>query len=413
MEINPTNEYMVCIDFLYDIKMLLETQRRFKSFLGKEVFIHQTGTSNWLYWGEGQTLLPESDTNKACQNLNELQQLYESSCEGISWLKTDTILPNWLDRLIFDSLGARYEPDWEKFEYNLNLELDDLKVYLGTYFPRSYAEAFCILDALFANDAFYAKWEFKNETNILDIGCGTGGNLLGILTALVKHFPNLKAINIFGIDGNIFALDIAKSVIESFRTHFSLKINHDLSLFQFKIKDLPTPNPYLYDFITSFKMGGEIISACQGRCDNIYYELLTTYIHYLSDVGIFTLLDVTTKPRHSIFYPQLLNQQVSKFIQNHPDFATISPTPCHLYENDCRQNCFTQKEFSVSHRKARHDLSRVAYRIIGTNRLAGTLHYATERQAEYLVWSRRENKKLAACPYSSKLGIQKDGYLLS
>ena len=48
--------------------------------------------------------------------------------------------PEWLDNYIFNILKAKYSPDYIRFEYNLNLNKDEVLIYLGTYFPRSYIE---------------------------------------------------------------------------------------------------------------------------------------------------------------------------------------------------------------------------------------------------------------------------------
>lgn len=49
-------------------------------------------------------------------------------------------LPEWLDNYIFNILNAKYSPDHVRFEYNLNLSKEEVLIYLGTYFPRSYIE---------------------------------------------------------------------------------------------------------------------------------------------------------------------------------------------------------------------------------------------------------------------------------
>lgn len=52
-------------------------------------------------------------------------------------------LPQWLDNLIFDELGAKYcraNADMTVIDWDKN----DVLNYLGTYFPRSYAESYCI-----------------------------------------------------------------------------------------------------------------------------------------------------------------------------------------------------------------------------------------------------------------------------
>jgi hypothetical protein len=52
-------------------------------------------------------------------------------------------LPNWLNELIFETLGAKYcrsNADMTVIDWDKN----DILNYLGTYFPRSYAEAYTI-----------------------------------------------------------------------------------------------------------------------------------------------------------------------------------------------------------------------------------------------------------------------------
>ena len=59
------------------------------------------------------------------------------------------VLPTWLDTLIFNDLSANYcrqNKDMVVLEWNF----DDIKKYLGTYFPRSYAESFCIFSNFFS-----------------------------------------------------------------------------------------------------------------------------------------------------------------------------------------------------------------------------------------------------------------------
>lgn len=64
----------------------------------------------------------------------------------------EVLLPKWLDDFLFDELKANYCPtgtdmsviDWDK---------NDILNYLGTYFPRSYAESYCIFRKYFASNS--------------------------------------------------------------------------------------------------------------------------------------------------------------------------------------------------------------------------------------------------------------------
>ena len=94
-------------------------------------------------------------------------------------LKTNTRLPDYLERYIFDKLNAQYAPDFERAKNNLYSEHSDNLKYLGTYFPRSYGETFCIFDSLFKNQSIKQTYELKQTVNILSIGCGMGGDTLG------------------------------------------------------------------------------------------------------------------------------------------------------------------------------------------------------------------------------------------
>lgn len=409
-----THEYMIFINFSVIPQLLSKAHKDFMSFLGKDLFTHVIDNSHWLYWGEGESLnFVETQNNPAWmfnQDVSEETPVLDKA-RAKAWLKTDTILPNWLDRLLFESLGARHEPDWKKFEQNLELDANDIKVYLGTYFPRSYAEAFCIHDALFECKQYSTLWRNRTEAWLLDIGCGSGGNLIGLLTALAKHCPHLDTVHVHGFDGNALALDFAKIILDSFvfQTHFAVDFTFTVTRMN-GIDDLPQPANDSYDFISSSKMGNEIISTTDCSSEGFYHRFLSRYIDYLSDIGLLILLDVTTKSKQANFYPQLLNDQVSRFVRAQPEFATLVPVPCYLYETRCLEFCFTQNEFSVSHSAFRNDLSRVAYRVLARKACAQKFHNTTEVDAKYIICRRTANNKSNVCVHSSDRGMLLDGY---
>lgn len=413
--IQATHEYMIEIDLSSVLKIMPDALHRFGSFLGKKIIVQEVNPSTCLYWGEGDPLehalaAPSLALVSATIEGTESHSPYES----IEWMKTDTILPNWLDRVLFDTLGARNEPDWQRFDYNLNLDKEELKIYLGTYFTRSYAEAFCIIDALFENEAYAAVWKDKSEISLLDVGTGTGGNLIGILTALNKHCSQLTKVTVHGFDGNKLALDVAATVINSFASRASYNVNLVLEERRItSLDDLPTPALGSYDFITTFKAGGEIISKGGGKSDDFYYCFLKTYAEFLSDFGLFLLLDVTIKPEHTDFLPQLLNKDVSRFVQEHGGLCTVSPVPCYIYEAGCSESCFTQMEFSITHRSASKSKSRVAYRVLAQNLCAQIFHKNTEMAAEYVICAKPAKATFSICKHSSGCGRPLDGYRIN
>ena len=87
------------------------------------------------------SLIKNIASSSECENLGE-----NLTSSKIKLLKTNTRLPIWLDDYIFKTLKAQYSPNHERFDFNLDLSESDILKYLGTYFPRSYGESFCIFD---------------------------------------------------------------------------------------------------------------------------------------------------------------------------------------------------------------------------------------------------------------------------
>jgi len=161
-------------------------------------------------------------------------------------------------------------------------------------------------------------------------------------------------------------------------------------------------------------MGNEIISTGAGLSDRFYHRFLSFYTPLLSKIGLLLLLDVTTKPEHADnYYPMFLNNQGSQFVREQPAFVTLIPVPCHLYETSCDEQCFTQKEFSITHRARRNDLSRVAYRVLARKALASAFYENIERDAEYVISTRVANDRCTTCTHSDGRGKRLDGYRIS
>ena len=101
---------------------------------------------------------------------------------------TNVVLPQWLDDLIFNELDAKYcrsNSDMTVIDWDRN----DVLNYLGTYFPRSFAESYCIFQEYFAR--FTPQVLQKEELKIFDFGCGTGGEIVSVLPSNIR-FEILK-----------------------------------------------------------------------------------------------------------------------------------------------------------------------------------------------------------------------------
>ena len=129
------------------------------------------------------------------------------------------MLPNWLDDLLFKNLKAKYCPSYVDMT-NIDDDRDKTLNYLGTYFPRSYSEAYCIFDSFFIN--FGNSYASKEELSIFDFGSGTGGEIFGLLVVLNEQCPKLKKIRIVALDGNKEALLLYEEILDVFRSRISI-----------------------------------------------------------------------------------------------------------------------------------------------------------------------------------------------
>lgn len=315
-----------------------------------------------IYWEEGAELASSTDSVIGDVELLN-QEVAVKPYPEVVFRKSKTILPHWLDRKIYNDLRAIYAPEHDRYEYNLDLNEEELKVYLGTYFPRSYAEMFCIVDNLLQNKVF-AELLDSDGINVLDCGCGTGGEIIGLITAIGKHMPKAK-INVTAIDGNEGALEIFKDIIDSLPK-----------------KDLEVR---LTTLCQTYNSEDDLVNLGRGKkdyhfilCDKMMCELISkrilpsngyaTIAKYLSpniqENGVLVILDVTTKDEHTgLFYPQLMNSSLNEYIRNNEAIVSLLPLSCACNEH-CKELCFIQQTFSVSHSRKSNDESRVCYRVL-------------------------------------------------
>lgn len=393
-----TNEFLVaaaCTGF----------KKKIERFLSRPVF-ERDGI---IYWFDGEPLEKQFDSVHIAPAAERI--VHPESRLEQNRLKTTTRLPSWLDHFIFEESKGRWDADHEKFESNLLSSQDDNLVYLGTYFPRSYADTFCIFDNLFSVDSCHSSLEQKDSLKILSIGCGTGGDIIGLLTALLKNFTQYSDINVYAIDGNQYALSILESVFDRFC--ITTKCNAHLYVKQTVIDGFSTDclsdwPGVEFDFIVSSKMIGEIISSGNGTKDNAYYEFGKTFLPKLTTFGLCLILDVTTKPLHtSLFFPHMMSDQLNRLMREEDDYEVMVPICCSQFGKICQNpRCFQQKEFSISHSRKSSDKCRVAYRLIARREFAQSMGivFPGKRMSVY---------EGTVCPYTNGFQGEVDPYRLS
>lgn len=259
------------------------------------------------------------------------------------------LLPQWLDDLIFTKLGAHYcrsncdmtVIDWDK---------GDVLNYLGTYFPRSYAEAKGIFGEFFGKAK--AEWAQHEELSVFDFGCGTGGEIVGLLTVINEALPSVQTVRVHAFDGNQHALRLLETVVEAMKKHVSFEIDltlmplklddfYDLSLLDGVLKDK-------YDILMTFKAICEFVTKDQFEKTNPYMHIAKFLMSKQKEGGFTVLVDVTTR-----------NDVSKEWLPVMMDKG-IRAANCEL----AMRNKGYNQQYIISHSKMNRDVSKVAWRII-------------------------------------------------
>ena len=287
-------------------------------------------------------------------------------------------MPQWLDKIIYDDFKAVYEPRPFEVVYNPDQSFDFVKLYLGTYFPRSYAEAYGITLQILSIEGFLQNYVELEEINLLDFCCGTGGEIIGTIVALQSKLPNLKRVNVDAFDANVEAIRFLYHLMSSVNNAPEMKVEININpqcIFiesEQEIQDIVNLLNVQYHFIMSFKAINEFIQHQTFKTNA--YELIASYfLPLLSQYGVFIMSDVATKINDgSMFYPQMMNVGLNNYIKKTSLYKSIIPASCFIHEGICT-GCYMQDTFYINHRKKSRDISKVAYRVLCKSKFATEL----------------------------------------
>lgn len=309
-----------------------DQEKRLYRFLQKDM---ARMSDDILYWQTGERIVSQTEEGTLEDNPN----IEESASIPSDGTLADVDLPNWLDRYLFFDLGAKYSPNHSRFEYNLNLNTGEIKVYLGTYFPRSFVEVKSIFEEFSQNSNYLSLVGERTSVSILDLGCGTGGDLFGLLSFLEKYEPSLKSVKLLAIDGSQMALRFFEKIMAEFKKHSRLKIDYRIGpVFIESENDLNLVSDVLsdkYDLILSCKAICEMLAKRRIK-NKAYKQTASMLSSKLTDKGIMLIEDVTIKsPATEKFIPYMLNAELNEFVAENDEFATIYPTACKDKESKC------------------------------------------------------------------------------
>lgn len=332
-------------------------------------------------------------------------------------MNTKTELPEWLDDYIFSQLGASYHRKCNEAEYNKDSDEPGVQQYLGTYFPRSYAEVRCIAENLFKNKGYNSLLTDNdlsdNVINILDLGCGTGGDILGLLSVLSEKLPDAW-INVYAFDANETALWYMCGVVNAFARTYG-RIIHvwpeklDVSSESDFLQMAQSVGDNRFDYILCCKACGELKS--RHVIEQPYFSAASTFSALLKDNGIMLILDVASQPDGCEEYlPKEMNYELNSFVSSNAEFCTLIPRPCGEHP-ECKGHCYMLKQFSVSHSGCPiwEDWSNVCYRIICRNAFRKQIAVSCQAQNKMYVIHQDSHFGRRCCPLF-KSGIETDAF---
>lgn len=355
-------------------------EERLRKFLQKDLV---RISENVMYWQTGDYIKSPTTENELFKESSaEVTAKFPSNNDH-----TSKDLPDWLDKYLFLDIGAKHSPDHSRFEYNLNLNKDEIKVYLGTYFPRSYVEVDSIFKEFYHNSNYGSLVGRRSSVSILDLGCGTGGDVFGLLSFLEYSEPSIVSVKLLAIDGNQIALRFFERIMAEFRKHSRLQIDYRIGpIFIENVDDLNLLSDVVsdkYDLILSCKAICEMLA--KKRIENKAYKQTANLLSKkLTDDGIMLIEDVTIKsPITEKFIPYMLNAELNEFVSENEDYATIYPTACKGKESTCKDGCFFNKTIKVTHSAKKNDISKIVYRIIGKKTFAEKIVVSPNDESNY------------------------------
>ena len=200
-------------------------------------------------------------------------------------MQNSVTLPQWLDKLIFEKLGAKYcrsNSDMTVIDWDKN----DVLNYLGTYFPRSYVESYCIFSHLFQTQP--DLFSQKECLSIFDFGCGTGGEIIGLLDAITNIIPNVKSVSVKAFDGNLHALRLYESIFKECKCHLIYEAK--TQVIPLEIEDFYDLSVLLsvlqseFDLVMTFKAICEFVTKDRFEKQNPYAHIVRNFIFILSKI---------------------------------------------------------------------------------------------------------------------------------
>lgn len=312
-----------------------------------------------------------------------------------------------MDRVLFDYHNAIYNPDPFGARRSLESQDNEVRRYLGTYFPRSFAEQQTLWGRLLTSQSLLTNWTKLPCLKVLDIGSGTGGNVQGILDVVKLSALSHVQFDVWVTDGNALALEYQKKIVDALTYSrvswnylprvFStdpLKFRSELDLLKREI------GVDKFDIIVTSKFLSEIAGYAvdEGLSSNGYFEnFLLWAAENLSVNGLLIVVDVPIKPGQKgnspKYVPAMLRDEQNLAQKKGFQLRCILPRACGYYGEQCSNSsryCFHSYPLTISHSRKDEDNTKILFRVYAAKEFAeqilsdwGPAPIVTEMSAEY------------------------------
>lgn len=314
---------------------------------------------------------------------------------GNGTVRLHPFIDGWLQ-----SREAYYENDQETVQDGTRLNENGVKWYLGSIFPKSFAESYSIYYDLLSNTKYNEKLSRSKSIKILDIGGGTGGNVAGIILAIINKLPNIQEIVVDAYDPCVESrnayIDLITYIDKIINNCGSVHINLQCKPLMLQPESTDAQNDSYtfsdfstfltraqksYDLIMSFKMINELIRHGHFEHKKPYFSFFESLCPLLNENGVLILEDISGD--NGIYYCKRFNNETRDYLASQNEFKILSPIPCAIKQRNCNYvNCFMQEQVKIVWTKCpyNHMTSRFSYKILS---FANTCHNIVPTQFNY------------------------------
>lgn len=309
-------------------------------------------------------------------------------------------IPTWLDNFIFRDLQGEYRQVTRgdtSADINLFNDENANKRYIGTYFPRSLVECFTIFCELYDHNMIKESLDNKNGLKILDIGTGTGGNVIGLMFFLKKIGFTGKSVDIFTIEGNKIAIDYQRKFVSRFNKEYGTEFNlysseirfTSAKTFKSQLSEYLLRHTGKFNIITSFKFFSEFYNANFEISQGLYTSFTDFISNYIEKNGIILILDILN-PNTGRTYPfttQIMSNELNAYLKTSTaKLNYIIPVCCAKWNSKCHTNhCYIERKFEASHSKKPNDTSKVCYRVLVSKEFSNQILSTLPDRKQYKI----------------------------